>query len=265
VLSLVQVLRHLGVTFGVLRKEKCTSDPVRRLGSDPLFQQMAEANIEQLKPVKAAKLLSICPHCVRTIGEHWKEFGAAFQIERHSELLARMREKLPQRAAERESVVFHDPCYLGRYRGVYDEPREVIARWGEVAEPARARERSFCCGAGGGQMFLGEEKGKRVNVERATELAATGAAVVGTALSVLPDHVPRRARDDRSNAEPDAAQAAGHRANCGGLHRARGGARNGIILNWRAARLSCGRAQPSRQNTASGRVAQLAEQVTLNH
>jgi Fe-S oxidoreductase len=185
VLSLVQVLRHLGVTFGVLRKEKCTGDPVRRLGNDLLFQQMAEANIEQLKSANlsanATKLLSICPHCVRTIGEDWKEFGAAFQIEHHSELLARMQEKLPQRTDGRERVVFHDPCYLGRYRGVYDQPREVIARWGEVADPPRARERSFCCGAGGGQMFLGEEKGKRVNVERATELAATGAAVVGTA------------------------------------------------------------------------------------
>jgi Fe-S oxidoreductase len=181
VLSLVAVLRHLGVTFGVLRKEKCTGDPVRRLGNDLLFQQMAEANMEQLKSAKATKLLSICPHCVRTIGEDWKDFGAAFQIEHHSELLARMQANLPQRADGRERVVFHDPCYLGRYRGIYDQPREVIARSGDVADPPRARERSFCCGAGGGQMFLGEEKGKRVNVERATELAATGAAVVGTA------------------------------------------------------------------------------------
>jgi len=173
----------------VLRKEKCTGDPVRRLGNDLLFQQMAEANIEQLKSAnpsgnlsaKPPKLLSICPHCVRTIGEDWKEFGAEFQIEHHSVLLAAMQEHLPQRTEERERVVFHDPCYLGRYRGIYDQPREVIARWGEVADPPRARERSFCCGAGGGQMFLGEEKGKRVNVERATELAATGAAVVGTA------------------------------------------------------------------------------------
>jgi Fe-S oxidoreductase len=185
VLSLVEVLRHLSVTFGVLRKEKCTGDPVRRLGNDLLFQQMAEGNIEQVKSAnpsaKATRLLSICPHCVRTIGEDWKEFGAAFQIEHHSELLARMQDHLPPRADQRERVVFHDPCYLGRYRGVYDQPREVIGRWGEVVDPARARERSFCCGAGGGQMFLGEEKGKRVNVERATELAATGAAVVGTA------------------------------------------------------------------------------------
>jgi Fe-S oxidoreductase len=154
---------------------------VRRLGNDLLFSQMAEANIEQMKAAKVTKLLSICPHCVRTIGEDWKEFGAAFQIEHHSELLARLQDQLPRRTEGREKVVFHDPCYLGRYRGIYEEPREVIARWGEVTDPERARQRSFCCGAGGGQMFLGEEKGKRVNVERAGELAATGATVVGTA------------------------------------------------------------------------------------
>jgi Fe-S oxidoreductase len=181
VMSLARVLGHLGVTFGVLRKEKCTGDPVRRLGNDLLFSQMAEANIEQMKAAKVTRLLSICPHCVRTVGEDWKEFGAEFQIEHHSELLARLQDKLPRRTDGREKVVFHDPCYLGRYRGVYEEPREVIARWGEVIDPVRSRQRSFCCGAGGGQMFLGEEKGKRVNVERAGELAATGATVVGTA------------------------------------------------------------------------------------
>jgi Fe-S oxidoreductase len=181
VLAFAKVLGHLGVTFGVLRKEKCTGDPVRRLGNDLLFSQVAEANIEQLQSAKPTKLVSICPHCVRTIGEDWKEFGAAFPIEHHSELLARYQAKLPAASGAHEKVVFHDPCYLGRYRGIYDAPREVIARFGEVADPPRARERSFCCGAGGGQMFLGEEKGKRVNVERAGELVATGAAVVGTA------------------------------------------------------------------------------------
>ena len=89
--------------------------------------------------------------------------------------------------------MFHDPCYLGRYRDIYDEPRAVIARYGEVVEPRRTRERSFCCGAGGGQMFLGEEKGKRVNVERAEELVGTGRAGDRHGLSVLPDDVPRRA------------------------------------------------------------------------
>jgi Fe-S oxidoreductase len=189
VLALARVLRHLGVTFGVLRKEKCTGDPARRLGNDLAFAQVAEANIETLRAAKVGKMVSICPHCVRTIGTDWREFGATFEIEHHSELLARLASRLPGRAgngaaataASAETVVFHDPCYLGRYRNVYDEPRQVIARFAPVADPPRSRERSFCCGAGGGQMFLGEEKGKRVNVERAEELVATGAPVIGTA------------------------------------------------------------------------------------
>ena len=181
VLALARVLGHAGVTFGVLKKEKCTGDPARRLGNDLAVSQLAEANIETLRAAKVGKLVSICPHCVRTIGTDWKEYGATFEIEHHSELLARLGAVLPGADGVRERVVFHDPCYLGRYRGSYEAPRAVIARTAEVVEAGRARERSFCCGAGGGQMFLGEEKGKRVNVERAGELAATGAEVIGTA------------------------------------------------------------------------------------
>ena len=181
VLALARVLRHAGITFGVLRKEKCTGDPARRLGNDLVVQQMAEANMETLQAAKVGKMVSICPHCVRTIGTDWREYGAAFQIEHHSELLARLGTRLPSAQASAGTVVFHDPCYLGRYRNIYDEPRRVLERYADVAEAPRARERSFCCGAGGGQMFLGEEKGKRVNIARAEELLATGAATIGTA------------------------------------------------------------------------------------
>jgi len=181
ILALVRVMRHLGISFGVLRKEKCTGDPIRRLGNDYLFSQLSEPNIEHLNESGVKKLVSICPHCVRTIGEDWKEFGASFQIEHHSELLARLKDHLPSANGARETVAYHDPCYLGRYRNVYDEPRAVIARFADAIDPPRARERSFCCGAGGGQMFLGEEKGKRVNMARAEELVATGAATVGVA------------------------------------------------------------------------------------
>jgi len=104
-----------------------------------------------------------------------------FEIEDHREVLARLAGRLPVCTGRREKVVFHDPCYLGRYRNIYDEPRAVMARSAEVVEPARARERSFCCGAGGGQMFLGEEKGQRINVERAKELVGAGAGTIGTA------------------------------------------------------------------------------------
>ncbi len=181
VLALVRVLKYAGVTFGVLSKEKCTGDPARRLGNDLVFQQVAEANIETLKAANVKKMVSICPHCVRTIGVDWREAGATFEIEHHSELLARIQSKLPAPADGPGNVVFHDPCYLGRYRDQYEAPRSVIGRYAQVVEPRRTRERSFCCGAGGGQMFLGEEKGKRINHERAEELVSTGANAIGTA------------------------------------------------------------------------------------
>ncbi len=182
VLSLVRILHHLGITFGVLRKEKCTGDPARRLGNDLLFQQMAETGIDQLKSAK--KVLSICPHCVRTIGTDWCSLneagGATYQVEHHTELLARYRDKLPAGIAD-GTMVYHDPCYLGRYRGVYDEPRQLLANGSELVEAAKHRDKSFCCGAGGGMMFLGEEEGQRVNVTRARQLSDTGASTVAVA------------------------------------------------------------------------------------
>jgi Fe-S oxidoreductase len=184
-LALVEVLGYLKISFGVLRQEKCNGDPARRLGNDYLFGELAQANLEQIREAGVKKMVSICPHCVRTMGVDWKEHGGSVAIEHHTELLARYRDKLPLDGSlgtsAQKSMVYHDACYLGRYRGVYDEPREVMARFGQVVDPPRARERGFCCGGGGGLMFLGEESGKRVNLERAQELVATGASVVAAA------------------------------------------------------------------------------------
>ena len=180
VAALARVMNYLGKSYGVLRKEKCTGDPVRRLGNDLLFQQLAEANLEGLAQNKVRKIVSICPHCVRTIQEDWKEYGAPPEIEHHSEFFARFADKLPQQTAK-EKTVFHDPCYLGRYRNVYEEPRAVAALAGDLVEAPRNRERSFCCGAGGGLAFLGEETGERVSHNRAVELAATGAQTIAAA------------------------------------------------------------------------------------
>jgi Fe-S oxidoreductase len=146
-----------------------------------LFAELASSNLDQIRSAGVVRMISICPHCVRTIAEDWKEAGADVQIEHHSEFLARHINGLPEGSADRTKIVFHDPCYLGRYRGMYDEPRDVIERLASVQEPERTRERSFCCGAGGGRAFLGEEEGKRVGIERAEELARTGADVVGAA------------------------------------------------------------------------------------
>jgi Fe-S oxidoreductase len=178
--AFARVMEYLGTSYGVLKKEKCTGDPARRMGNDLVFQTLAEANLETLKQNKVKKIVTICPHCVRAMSVDWKEFGDAPPIEHHSEFMARHAARLPSNGT-RESVAFHDPCYLGRYRGSYEPPREVVARYGTVVEPARTRERSFCCGAGGGLAFMGEEKGKRVSVERAEQLVATGAKVVGAA------------------------------------------------------------------------------------
>ncbi len=179
--SFARVMNHLGTTFGVMRKERCTGDPARRLGNDLVFQQLAEQNLESLKQSKVSKIVSICPHCVRTISVDWKEYGEAPPIEHHSEFMARHIDKLPKAASNGDKIAYHDPCYLGRYRGVYDEPRSVAALGGEVIDPPRSRERSFCCGAGGGLAFLGEEHGDRVSHNRAKELVATGANIVGAA------------------------------------------------------------------------------------
>jgi len=178
--AFASVMKHLGASFGVLRKERCTGDPVRRLGNDLAFGQLAETNLASLQQARVKRVVSICPHCVRTIGEDWREFGAAVEIEHHSEFLARHTEKLPESETGRR-VVFHDPCYLGRYRGIYEEPRRVIEKAATVIDPPRARERSFCCGAGGGLVFLGEETGQRVNETRVKELVATGADTIGAA------------------------------------------------------------------------------------
>jgi Fe-S oxidoreductase len=183
-----RIMDHLGTTFGVLKKEKCTGDPARRLGNDLVFQTLAEAGLQTFAAQKVQKIVAICPHCVRTIANDWREFGIAPEIEHHSEFMARHAARLPSPSSDtRElktdySVVYHDPCYLGRYQNIYEEPRAVIEQQATLVEAPRNHERSFCCGAGGGLAFLGEEKGDaRVSHVRARELAATGASTVATA------------------------------------------------------------------------------------
>jgi Fe-S oxidoreductase len=187
VADFARVMGHLGTSFGVLRKERCTGDPARRLGNDLVFQTLAEAGLQSFETAKVRKIVAICPHCVRTIAEDWREFGIAPEIEHHSEFMARHKALLPlpepasAADAGEEQIVYHDPCYLGRYQSVYEAPREVVAMSGALVEAPRSHERSFCCGAGGGLAFLGEEKGERVSQVRARELAGTGAQTIATA------------------------------------------------------------------------------------
>jgi Fe-S oxidoreductase len=185
-----RVMTYLGTSFGVLKKEKCTGDPARRLGNDLVFQNLAESGLKQFTSSHVQKIVAICPHCVRTISNDWREYGIAPEIEHHSEFMARHAARLPKaltdngqpRTDNSGTIVYHDPCYLGRYQDIYEEPRAVVATAGTLVEAPRNHERSFCCGAGGGLAFLGEEAGNaRVSHVRARELAATGAQTVGTA------------------------------------------------------------------------------------
>jgi Fe-S oxidoreductase len=193
-----RIMDHLGTTFGVLKKEKCTGDPARRLGNDLVFQNLAEAGLKSFAAAKVQKIVAICPHCVRTIATDWRAYGIAPEIEHHSEFLARHQSLLPnhreptptspQPPAEPSArIAFHDPCYLGRYQDIYDQPRAVVSLAGELVEAPRNHERSFCCGAGGGLAFLGEESSAngeeptRISHVRAKELVDTGAQTIGTA------------------------------------------------------------------------------------
>ena len=199
--DLARVMNFLGVSFGVLRKEKCCGDPVRRLGNDLVFQQLAEANLEALAQTQTKKIISICPHCVRTIQEDWREFGAPPIVEHHTEFLARHIDKLPVKRSGPEGIVYHDPCYLGRYRNVYKQPRKIVALAGQLVEAPRSHERSFCCGAGGGLVFLGEETGERIGQVRAAELVSTGAQTIATACPFC-NSIFRDALAEKSEAAP---------------------------------------------------------------
>jgi Fe-S oxidoreductase len=186
VADFARVMQHMGTSFGVLRKEKCTGDPARRLGNDLAFQALAEAGLQSFEAAKVRKIVAICPHCVHTIAKDWRDFGIPPHIEHHSEFMARHKSRLPtengQRTTDNSSaIVYHDPCYLGRYQDVYEAPRELVALSGALVEAPRSHEQSFCCGAGGGLAFLGEETGERVSHVRARELVGTGAQTVATA------------------------------------------------------------------------------------
>ena len=184
--SLFEILRTRGVRFGVLAREKCNGDPAKRTGNEYMYQELAAANIEDLKAAAPKTILTSCPHCVKTIGADYRKFGYEVNIVHSSvfvEELTRSDAATIAGAAE-ETVTFHDPCYLGRYAGKVDEPRELLTRFGAtVAEPVRNRDNPYCCGAGGGLLFADkeEEPGSRISDVRFKQLQATGANTVVTA------------------------------------------------------------------------------------
>ena len=176
--ALVQVMKASGVDFAILGcEEKCTGDPARRMGNEYLFQQSCTDNQAVLAKYEFNEIVTSCPHCLNSLGNDYQDYGApAYKVRHHTELLAQL---LDQKKPA-EKVAFHDPCYLGRYNNVYNAPRNALRVLNnvEVVEMERNRELSFCCGAGGGRIFMEEHIGKRVNVERTEQALATGASTV---------------------------------------------------------------------------------------
>ena len=193
--ALAQLLLAMGEDVKVLgRRETCTGDPARRAGQEYLYQMQAEQNIAQLNEVAPRRIVAMCPHCLHELRDEYRAFGADFDVVHHSEYLqqALVAGRLKAAAGGRR-ITYHDPCYLGRYEGVFDAPREVLRQaGGDLVEMAHHGQDSFCCGAGGGWAFR-EEGAPRVNRLRAQEAVATGAELVATGcpfcLNMLTDGV----------------------------------------------------------------------------
>jgi Fe-S oxidoreductase len=188
--SMIKILKSLGVNYRVLGgRERCTGDPARRLGEEALFREQAAYNLGAFHEHRVKKILTHCPHCWNTFRNEYPALdgdasGPAWTVQHHSEFLAEMiaAGRLQPTPLAEERVTFHDPCYLGRGNGVTEPPREILRRLQPlpVVEMPRNRERSFCCGAGGGTMWVDVPGAERVENLRAQEAAATGAGVVVT-------------------------------------------------------------------------------------
>ncbi len=181
--ALAQLLQRAGVKFAILgREEGCTGDPARRIGNEFLFEMLAKSNVEILDKYQVKKIVTSCPHCFNTFANEYPSFGGRYEVYHHSEFLARLIDEgaLEPAGNSELEVTFHDPCYLGRHNGIFDAPRELVqlATGRAPQEMENSREKSFCCGGGGGMCYVDEASDERVNQERADQALATSAEVV---------------------------------------------------------------------------------------
>jgi Fe-S oxidoreductase len=188
-------LHAAGVRFAILgQEESCTGDPARRMGNDYVFQMLALANVETLNRYRAGErtIVTACPHCFNSLGVEYAQLGGRFRVEHHSVFLERLLAEGRLRTVDVDgpgadgsaarSVTVHDSCYLARYNGIVSAPRAIVgAAGGEIREMERHGRQTFCCGAGGGRMWMEEQRGTRINAERTRQALETGAEVVATA------------------------------------------------------------------------------------
>ena len=181
-IATARLLHKADIDFGILgAKELCTGDPARRTGNEYVFQGLALQNIETLNDLGVDKIITQCPHCFNTLGNEYPQFGGEYEVMHHSELLSALVEdgRLTPTSSG-ETIVFHDPCYLGRHNDTFLAPRTIVEATGIKVEMVRNGTNSFCCGAGGGKFWFEEHTGKKVNIDRTEEAVSTGAEVIAT-------------------------------------------------------------------------------------
>jgi Fe-S oxidoreductase/nitrate reductase gamma subunit len=205
-MSMAKILNHLGIRFAILGMEEgCCGDPARRVGNEYLYQILAQTNIETFKRYKINKILTTCPHCYNTLKNEYPQLGYNAEVIHHAEFLQnqiqaghlKLEKELPKR------LTYHDPCYLGRYSDKYDPPRKVLASIPslEIKEMKRSRNKSLCCGAGGGWMWMDEKIGKRINIQRLEDALDTDAEWIATAcpfcVTMFDDAIKSKDMDER--------------------------------------------------------------------
>ena len=185
--AFAKLMQKANIRFRILGiEEKCNGDTARRLGNEYLAQMMMQENIQTLNNYGVKKIVTACPHCFHSIGNEYKQFGGNYEVMHHSqfieELLTSGKIQLKDNSVS-SKVTYHDSCYLGRYNSVYDSPRNTLTgiKGLELIEMKRNKSKGFCCGAGGGRMFLEDEEGGRINEERTKEALATNASTIASA------------------------------------------------------------------------------------
>jgi len=183
--SFATLMEKAGINFAILGKEEqCTGDPARRAGNEYLANSLIEMNIETLNNYKVNKVVATCPHCFNTLKNEYPMFGGNFDVVHHTDFIKDLinsgKITVDDAVKEEFEVAYHDSCYIGRYNGIYNQPRQSLMKLPglKILEPERNKDKGFCCGAGGAQMFMEELEGKRINTERTEELLATGAKTI---------------------------------------------------------------------------------------